>query len=35
MFHILVADDDKHTRMLLSAVLKNANYTVTAVEDGQ
>lgn len=35
MFHILVVDDDKHTRMLLSAILKNANYTVTAAADGR
>lgn len=35
MFHILVADDDKHTRMLLSAVLQNANYTVTTANDGE
>lgn len=35
MFHILVADDDKHTRMLLRAVLENANYTVTTAENGE
>ena len=35
MFHILVADDDKHTRMLLRAVLENANYTVTTAGDGE
>lgn len=29
MFHILVVDDDRHTRMLLRAILENANYTVT------
>ena len=34
MFHILVVDDDKHTRMLLSAILQNANYTVTTANDG-
>ncbi len=34
MFHILVVDDDKHTRMLLKAVLENANYTVTSANDG-
>ncbi len=34
MFHILVVDDDKHTRMLLKAVLENANYTVTCARDG-
>ncbi|MBE6880150.1 MAG: response regulator transcription factor [Ruminococcaceae bacterium] len=35
MFHILVVDDDKHTRMLLSAVLQNANYTVTTANNGE
>lgn len=30
MFHILVIDDGKHTRMLLRAMLENANYTVSA-----
>lgn len=35
MFHILVVDDDKHTRMLLSAILENANYTVTTANNGQ
>lgn len=35
MFHILVADDDKHIRMLISAILKNANYTVTTATDGE
>jgi len=35
MFHILVADDDKHTRMLLRAVLENANYTVSTAENGE
>ena len=35
MFHILVVDDDKHTRMLLRAVLESANYTVTTVNDGE
>lgn len=34
MFHILIADDDKHTRMLLRAVLENAGYTVTTAVDG-
>ena len=34
MFHILVVDDDKHTRMLLKAVLENANYTVTCANNG-
>ncbi len=35
MFHILVVDDDKHTRMLLRAILENANYTVTTAENGE
>ena len=35
MFHILVVDDDKHTRMLLRAILENANYTVSAAENGE
>lgn len=34
MFHILVCDDDKHTRMLLSAILENAGYTVTTATNG-
>lgn len=34
MFHILVVDDDKHTRMLLKAILENANYTVITANDG-
>ena len=35
MFHILVADDDKHTRMLLRAVLERENYTVSTAENGE
>ncbi len=35
MFHILVVDDDKHTRMLLSAILQNANYTVLTAANGE
>ena len=35
MFHILVVDDDKHTRMLLRAILENANYTVTTASNGE
>ena len=35
MFHILVVDDDKHTRMLLRAILQNANYTVSTANDGE
>lgn len=34
MFHILVVDDDKHTRMLLKAVLEAENYTVFTAENG-
>lgn len=34
MFHILVVDDDKHTRMLLRAILQAENYTVTTAADG-
>ena len=35
MFHILVADDDKNIRLLLTRVLENAGYTVAATKDGQ
>ncbi|MCD7727178.1 MAG: response regulator transcription factor [Ruminococcus sp.] len=35
MLNILVADDDKHTRMLLKAILQNANYEVVTAEDGE
>jgi len=35
MFHILVADDDKHARMLLRAVLEAENYTVFTAENGE
>lgn len=35
MFHILVVDDDKHTRMLLKAILRNENYTVTTADNGK
>lgn len=35
MFHILVADDDKYTRMLLRAVLESENYTVSTAENGE
>ena len=34
MFHILVVDDDKSTRLLLRAVLEAENYTVTAACNG-
>ena len=35
MFHILVVDDDKHTRKLLRALLQNANYTVSTANNGE
>lgn len=35
MFHILVVDDDKNTRMFLQAVLQGAGYTVTVACDGE
>lgn len=35
MFRILVADDDKNTRMLLKAVLEAENYTVITAENGE
>ncbi len=34
MIHILVCDDDKHTRMLLRAILEDAGYEVTTASDG-
>lgn len=34
MFHILVVDDDKNTRLYYRAVLEKAGYTVTAASDG-
>ena len=34
MFHILVVDDDKHTRQLLRAILENEHYTVSTASDG-
>ncbi|MBE6931493.1 MAG: response regulator transcription factor [Ruminococcaceae bacterium] len=34
MIHILVADDDKNTRLLLRAVLEAENYTVSTAADG-
>lgn len=34
MFHILVADDDKNTRVLMNAVLENAGYTVSLAGNG-
>lgn len=35
MFHILVVDDDKHTRLLMRAVLEGENYQVTTAENGE
>lgn len=35
MFHILVADDDKNTRRLMTAVLEGAGYTVSTAVDGE
>ncbi len=34
MFHILVVDDDRHTRMLMEAILRAENYTVYSAENG-
>jgi len=34
MFHILVVDDDKSTRMYMRALLKDAGYTVSLAENG-
>lgn len=35
MFHILVVDDDRHTRMLMEAILKAENYTVFTAVNGE
>lgn len=35
MFHILVVDDDKHTRLLLRAVLEAEHYIVSDAENGE
>lgn len=35
MFKVLVVDDDKNTRLYLSAVLKKENYTVLTAENGE
>ena len=35
MFHILVVDDDKNTRMYFEALLKSNGYTVTVAKDGE
>lgn len=34
MFHILVVDDDRHSRMLMEAILKAENYTVFTADNG-
>ncbi len=35
VFHILVVDDQEHTRMLIEAILKAENYTVFTAENGE
>lgn len=35
MFHILVVDDDRNTRVYFEAVLRNNGYTVTVAENGE
>ncbi len=35
MFHILVVDDDKNTRLYFQAILENAGYTVSAAQNGE
>ena len=35
MFHILMVDDDKNTRRLLTAVLEAENYSVSTAENGE
>lgn len=35
MYNVLVVDDDKHTRMLLQALLEHENYTVFTAENGE
>lgn len=35
MFHILVVDDQPHTRLLIEAILKAENYTVFLAENGE
>jgi len=35
MFHILVVDDDKNTRLLLRAILEAEHYTVSTAENGE
>ena len=35
MFHILVVDDDKNTRLLFKTILEKENYTVSLAENGE
>lgn len=35
MVHILVAEDDKHTRLLMKAILEAAHYQVSTAVDGE
>lgn len=35
MFHILVVDDDKNTRLLMKTVLETARYLVSTAENGE
>lgn len=35
MFHILVVDDDKHTRLLIRALLEAERYTVSTAKNGE
>ena len=35
MFHILVVDDDKNTRMYFQALLESSGYTVSVASDGE
>ena len=35
MFHILIVDDDKNIRRLLTAVLETENYSVSTAENGE
>ena len=35
MFHILVVDDDKNTRMYFEALLVGNGYTVSVAKDGE
>jgi len=35
LFHILVVDDDRSTRLYMQALLQNAHYTVSVAENGE